>query len=581
MGLLSELKRRNVFRMAALYVVAAWLIAQVAEVVLSLAALPDWTGQVVLVVLALGFPIALAFSWFYELTPAGLSLEKDIRPGESMTGITGRRMDIIVIALLSAAVILFAWHTWWSKTDRTIRPDEAIASIAVLPLHNLSKDPAQVYFVEGMQEALITRLSRITDLRVISRTSTLRYESTDKPIPEIARELNVDALVEGSVFRDEGRIRITAKLIRGAQDEHVWANSYDRELNQVLALISEISLAIADEIEVTVKQREAEDRLRRSPVDFNVHELVLRGDHYFNRLKFDQSLLHYQQAINLDASYAPGHAGIAGAHLAQGFFGRAPVSEAVPKARAAALKAISLDRNSAGGYATLGNIQLYYDRDWGLARSSLLRALELDPNNVGIRHAYADYLIVMGDIEESLSQMEIGHLYDPLSPVARVALNGHRVFAREYDKVIEEAENSAVDDADQAAQLALYREALWFKGRYEEAFEAYKMTWGQDEMLLRAMNQGYSDSGYPGAIRALADSLLDRDPEFKDQVALAQLYARAGEPRLALDSLERAYRLGQPQILHIKAHPAFDGLHSNPAFQNLLDRIGFPKGAPR
>ena len=323
MGLLSELKRRNVFRMAVLYVVAAWLIAQVAEVVLTLAALPDWAGQVALMVLALGFPIALVFSWFYELTPEGLSLEKDISPGESITHITGRRMDFIVIALLTAAIILFAWHTWWSpaQVDEIIDSNQAIESIAVLPLQNLSKDPAQEYFVEGMQDALITRLSRITELRVISRTSTLRYEATDKSIPEIAQELNVDALIEGSVLREDGRVRITAKLIHGAEDKHVWANSYDRDLNQVLSLISEISLAIADEIEVTVKQREAEVRMHRRPVDFDVHELVLQGDHAFNRFRFDQSLRYYQRAVDLDADYAPAHAGVAGAYMATAFFG--------------------------------------------------------------------------------------------------------------------------------------------------------------------------------------------------------------------------------------------------------------------
>ena len=292
--------------MATLYVVAAWLIMQVAEVVVTLAALPDWYGRVVLAVLATGFPIALVFSWFYELTPEGISLEKDISPGDSITHVTGRRIDFVVISLLSAAVILFAWHTWWwpAQSDKPIAPNEAIASIAVLPLQNLSNDPAQKYFVEGMQDALITRLSRMTELRVISRTSTSRYEATDKSMPEIARELNVDALIEGSVLRDEGRVRITAKLVRGAEDENVWANSYDRDLNQVLALISEISMAIADEIEVTVKQREAEGRTQRSAVDFEVHELVLQGDHYFNRFMFDQSLRHYQQAVEMDEEYA-------------------------------------------------------------------------------------------------------------------------------------------------------------------------------------------------------------------------------------------------------------------------------------
>ena len=306
MGLVSELRRRNVFRMVVLYAVAAWLIMQVAEVIVTLAALPEWYGQVVLILLAIGLPIALVFSWFYELTPEGISLEKDVDPDDSITHVTGRRLDFIAISLLSAAVILFAWHTWWPST-LTVGPiaaDDAIESIAVLPLQNLSNDPAQEYFVEGMQDALITRLSRMTDLRVISKTSTLRYEETEKSIPEIARELNVDALIEGSVLRDANQVRITAKLIRGAEDEHLWANSYDRDLEHVLSLINEISVAIANEIEVTVKQQDVEEWAQSASANLKVHELVLQGNHYFDRFKFNQSLRHYQQAVDLDAEFA-------------------------------------------------------------------------------------------------------------------------------------------------------------------------------------------------------------------------------------------------------------------------------------
>jgi TolB-like protein len=567
--------------MAVLYVVAAWLIMQVAEVIVTLAGLPSWVGQIVLALLAIGFPIALLFSWFYELTPEGLSLEKEIDPGDSITHVTGRRIDVIVISLLSAAVILFAWHTWWSpaQVGRTAASGGTIESIAVLPLDNLSNDPAQEYFVEGMQDALITRLSRITDLRVISRTSTLRYGSTDKSIPEIARELGVDALIEGAVLRDEDRIRITAKLIRGVEDQPVWANSYDRNLSQVLALISEISLAIADEIEVAVKHRHTDEKTQTGAFDFEVHELVLQGDFFFNRFRFDQSIAYYQQAIAKDADYAPAYAGLAGSHLLQGYFGLAPSSESVPKAREAALRAISLDSNSAGGYGTLGGIQLYYDWDWDLAEKNLLQALALAPNDARTRHAYADYLLVIGDLEESLNQVEIGYLYDPLSPMASLVLDGHRIYAQRYDEVIEKGRKALAEDQNPETRLVMYQEALWLSGMKEEAIATYKKTWGRDEELLRALNTGYSESGYTGAIRSLADALAGREA-FREYVTIAGLYARAGEPALAMEWLEKAYQHRQPRILHIKASPIFHELHSSAAFQDLVRRIGFPEASP-
>ena len=583
MGLVSELRRRNVLRMAALYAVAAWLIMQVAEVVVSLAELPGWSGQVVLVLLAIGFPIALVLSWFYELTTEGISLERDVHPGDSITQVTGRRIDVIVISLLSAAVILFAWHAWWQSapTDKSIAPDEAIESIAVLPLQNLSNDPAQEYFVEGMQDALITRLSRMTGLRVISKTSTFRYETTDKSIPEIARELNVDALIEGSVLRDANRVRITAKLIRGTEDEHLWANSYDRDLENIFALINEISMAIADEIEVTVKQQDTEEWAQSSYANMKVHELVLQGNHYLDRFKLDQSLRYYQQAIDLDSEFAPAHAGVAASYLLMGFSDSNASSELIPMAREAALRAISLDRNLAAAYSALGFIQLYFDWDWEAAKTSLARGLELRPNDARVRHAYADYLMVMGDLKASVNQVEIGHLYDPFSPMASTVLGFHRVLARQYDEVIEEARKAIAEEPDLAVSIPYYPEALWLKGMHEEALAIYKRTWGRNEDLLRAMNKGFSESGYTGAVHSLANALAGRDPEFGDYVTLASLYARAGEQELALESLENAYQHRQPQILHIRAMPVFDELSTTPAFRDLLHRIGFPEASPR
>jgi adenylate cyclase len=579
MGLVSELRRRNVLRMAALYAVAAWLIMQVAEVVLTLAAFPYWSGQFVLVLLAIGFPIALFFSWFYELTPEGISLEKDVHRNDSITQVTGRRIDFIAISLLSAAVILFAWHTWWP--DESFASNETIDSIAVLPLQNLSNDPAQKYFVEGMQDALITRLSRMTELRVISKTSTLRYETTEKSTPEIARELNVDALVEGSVLRDANRVRITAKLILGTEDEYLWANSYDRDLDHVLNLIDEISVAIADEIEVTVKQQEVEEWALGASTNLEVHELVLQGNHFFDRFMFDQSLSYYQQAVDLDAGFAPAHAGVAASYLLKGFIDWNESSDLIPKAREAALKAISLDGNSAGGYAALGFIQLYFDWDWEGAKTSLSRALELRPNDSRARHAYADYLMVMGDLKESLNQVEIGRLYDPFSPMAGMVVGFHRILARQYDEVIEEVRKAIAEEPDLVVDLPYYPEALWLKGMHEEALEIYKRTWGRDEELLLAMNRGFSESGYTGAMHSLANALAQRNPEFEDFVTLAKLYARAGEPGPALESLEKAYQHRQPQILHVKAMAEFDGLRSNSEFQDLLNRIGFPEVSAR
>lgn len=456
-------------------------------------------------------------------------------------------------------------------------PDMAVESVAVLPLKNLSNDPDQQYFVEGMQDALIARLSRITDLRVISRTSTVRYGATDKSIPDIARELNVDALVEGSVLRDGNRVRITAQLVLGRADQHLWAESYDRDLDQVLLLINEISMAIADEIEMAVKPEGQDIRSQIETIDAEVLGFALKGRHSFEKFRFDESLRHYQQAVKLDPEFAYAHAGVAGSYFAMKFSDRAPDPHLIPKAREAALRALALDGNSAEAYSVLGSIQLYFDWDWDSAQRNLRRAMELRPNSGPNRHAYADYLMVMGDLEGSLNQVEIALLYDPHSPMARGVVEFHRLLVRQYDTVIDNCREALAEWPDSWFIYARYRDALWFRGQQQESLAVYKKTWGKDEQLLRAMEKGHTESGYAGAVFSLAEALAERVPGFNDYVTLAAQYSRAGDSNLAMTWLEQAYEHRQPQILHIKARPVFDELHSDPAFQDLLRRIGFPE----
>ncbi len=458
-------------------------------------------------------------------------------------------------------------------------PGEPIRSVAVMPLKNLSDDPEQQYFVEGMQDALITRLTRTTELRVISKTSTMRYVAGEKAVPDIARELNVDALIEGSVLRDEDRVRITAQLIHGQEDEQLWAGSYDRDLDDVLLLINEISSAIANEIEVAVKPQLPRESAAIRSVDIAVHEQILKARHYFDRFRFEESLRHYQRAVEMDRTFATAHAGVAASYSLMEIFNPDPASDRIPRARQAALQARALDEESADGFAVLGFIQLYFDWDWESAGSNLRRALELNPNYGPTRHAYADYLMIMGDLEESLKQVEIGLLYDPFSPMANSVVQYHRLFVHRYDEVIEVGRAAIAEDPNAAISLPSFREALWLVGLHDEAFELFRQFWGRDDELRQAIDSGYSQAGHTGAMLALADTLSGRVPEYKGYIALAQLYARAGEPESALAWLEQAYEYRQPQLLHVKAMPVFADLQSDPRFQDLLRRIGFPQSA--
>ena len=309
MKLLSELKRRNVLRMAALYVVAAWLIIQVAEVLMDLANLPDWIGPAVLGLIAVGFPIALIFSWFYELTPEGLSLEKDVAPGESITHIAGRRVDFIIMSLLGAAVILFAWHMWWPSAplDR---------SIAVLPFENMSGDPEQEYFSDGISEELLNLLAQLPGLRVAARTSSFQFKGQHDDIATIARKLNVSHVLEGSVRRSDNKIRITAQLVSADDGFHLWSSSYDRELDDIFAVQDEIAAAISDalKVELALGKGEAMQPTVIKAANTDAYDAYLRGRELV-RLRGGQNLQdgirYLERSLRLDNDFAPAHAQLA------------------------------------------------------------------------------------------------------------------------------------------------------------------------------------------------------------------------------------------------------------------------------
>ena len=309
MSLLSELKRRNVLRMAALYVVAAWLAMQVAGVVIDLAKLPDWTGQLVLVLLAIGFPIALIISWFYELTPEGILLETEVEPGKSITHITGRRMDFIVIALLSAALLMFAYDKWWP-------PWPVDQSIAVLAFENMSGDPGQDYLCDGISEELLNTLAKIEELHVVSRTSAFSFKGKNVSIPEIAEQLKVAYVLEGSMRKDDDRLRVTAQLIDTRSDSHVWSETFEQDFDSVFAIQDEIAAAVSDALRVKLllETGEAVPPTVARSADVAAYDAYLRGRELIRlrgRPNLEEAIRHLEQSIRLDANFAPAHAQLA------------------------------------------------------------------------------------------------------------------------------------------------------------------------------------------------------------------------------------------------------------------------------
>ncbi len=456
-----------------------------------------------------------------------------------------------------------------------------IRSLAVLPFDNLMRDPEQAYFVEGMHEALITDLAKIGALRVISRTSTMRYADTDKSLPEIADELDVDALIEGSVLRADGQVRITAQLIEGATDQHLWAQSYDRELENVLGLLSEVATAIASEIEVAMTPGQRQRLATTKAVDPEAYELYLKGRHFFNQGLIDgfrQALGYLERAVELDPDFADGWAMLSGSYMTHGFFSLQPPEQVIPEARRAAARALELDRDSAGAHATLGLIALYFDWDWPTAQRELERALEIDPTATMTYHGYADYLAVMGDCEGSVQQTLEGRRHDPMGVWANMFVVGHLVACHRYEEAIEEG-RGALDAGVGGNIIRLYMgHALWFLGRHEEAIEEWRIGRGAESPSVQALEGGYAEGGPREAMLAVGDWLVAASANRPvDPFDVATYYAVADERDPAFEWLEKAYEQRVPLLLHLTFNPYFDPIRDDPRFEDLLRRIGIPE----
>lgn len=416
MKLFIELKRRNVLRMAALYVVAAWLIMQVAEVIITLAELPGWSGQLVLTVLAVGFPIALVFSWFYELTPEGISLEKEVDRAESITHVTGRRMDFVVIAMLCAALLLFAHDKWWIGP-----PPER--SIAVLPFENLSADPEQEYLSDGISEELLNSLAQVRELRVISRSSSFSFKGKDIPIPEIATQLNVAHVLEGSVRRDGDRVRITAQLIDASSDSHLWSKSYDRELDNVFAVQSEIAEAISDALELKLVRAPGSvaPPIVKKPANTEAHDAYLRGRYLMAHRTVEGAAREFEKAISLDPNYAPAHAALAVASIFMtrvDHGGDLTVTEAVARAASHVMRAMALDPNLASAHAAAGWVSFSRQGFNEQTLGHFERAIEINPNYSIVHSWMAMNYDWVGRYGESFAAQETALRTNPVSITA-------------------------------------------------------------------------------------------------------------------------------------------------------------------
>jgi TolB-like protein/Tfp pilus assembly protein PilF len=458
-----------------------------------------------------------------------------------------------------------------------------IESIAVLPLANLSGEPEQEYFADGVTEAIIARLAQVRALRVISRTSVARYKGVDRPLPEIASELGVDAIVEGAISRDAGRVRITARLIDARDDRHLWAQSYERDLIDVLALQSDVARAVADEIRVQLTPQE-DSRLRRARrVDPEAYEEYLRGRYHWNRRTEEdvrKAIACFGRAIALDPEHAPAYAGLADAYITLYAYNWVQPDEAIPRARKAAARALELDDANPQAHFSMGGVRFEADWDWVGALESYDRGIALDPNLADGHHWKGDILSALRRHDEAIEEARLAQRLDPLNLIVMSGVGLQYFYARRFDEAIAQQKRTLELDPRFTPALRSLGGAYEQRGMFEAAIETFQRANGlaKDELSAKALlAHAYALSGRTADARALIEELQAAGKtRYVSHYALAAIHTALGETGEALDRLDEAYALRDRGMTWLAVSPRLDPLRAEPRFRELIRRMRLP-----
>jgi TolB-like protein/DNA-binding winged helix-turn-helix (wHTH) protein/Tfp pilus assembly protein PilF len=486
-----------------------------------------------------------------------------------------------LLALLAIALIGVRMRLARNGSGANSQSDQ-IKSLVVLPFENLSGDKEQQYFTDGMTDELIAHLAKIRSLRVISRTSSMEYKDAHKPLSQIARDLKVDAVVEGTVLRSGDRVRITAELVQVATDRHLWAETYESQLGDVLGLQSRVASAIVNEIRVNLTPEEQKRLASSRSVSSESYENYLKGRYYWNKRSQEgltKAIDYFQLAIEKDPNYALAYAGLADCYsiIGSAIVGTVPSQEVAPKAKAAAMKALQLDDTLAEAQTSLATVRFNYDWDWAGAADGFRQSIELNPGYATAYQRYSLYLMAMGRTTESLAQMTRARELEPLSISMNFSLGWRLYMARKYDEAIEQLQNTLDMDPNFALPRMVLGQAYEQKNAYPKAVAELQKAIAishDSPQMVGALGHTYGASGNRSeAEKVLAHLMEQTKKEYVSPFYVALVYAGMNENDKAIDWLEKAYSDRSNAIVFSKVDPQLDPLRSHPRFQSLLQRL--------
>jgi len=589
MSLYHELKRRNVFRVGIAYLALSWLLTEVSGTLFPAFGIPDWGVRFVVIVFALGFVPAVIISWVYELTPEGIKREKDVVRDSSITHLTAKRLDVFTIGLIVVAFAFILTDRLWlsprlaqqiaapaevvTDTVQTPEPEPQYPpnSIAVLPFVNMSDDATNEYFSDGISEELLNLLTKIPELRVIARTSSFAYKGKDIQIAEIAHELNVGHILEGSVRKSGSQVRITAQLIRVSDSSHLWSQTYDRTLNDIFAIQDEIAAIVVAQLKVTLLG--AAPKLQET--DPAAYALFLQARHLGYQgtpEAWEQSVALYQQALVIDPDYVAAWDGLAMIYTIQGGFGLPTFGEGYRLAREAANNALEIDPDDALAHSHLGKIAMSFDYDFAASARHHERALALAPNNTDIIQDAATLIECLGRLDEAITLFEYQIARDPVNSRGHHYLGLAYLNAGRLEEAIASFSTALVLSPGAIWTQFLIGEALLLKGEPEAALAAVQQE-SQEAYRLIGLSMAYHALGQS----AESDSALAELIEKYEQDAannISYVLAFRGEADRAFEWLEKAVQFKDTGLPYIGSNILFANIHSDPRWLPFLESIG-------
>jgi TolB-like protein/Tfp pilus assembly protein PilF len=593
MNFFAELKRRNVYKVAVAYAVVGWVIAQIATQIFPFLEIPNWIVRLVIVLIAIGFPIALVIAWAFEATPEGI---KRTEVADAMPGVANRKKHawiyIVMIGVaVSIAIFFIGRYTGQNAggsarteaaTDSTIASAVSQKSIAVLPFDNLSEDKANAYFAEGVQDEILTRLAKVADLKVISRTSTQHFKSAPDNLPQIAKQLGVTNILEGSVQKANDQVRVNVQLINALTDAHLWAEIYDRRLTDIFAVESDIAKTIADTLQAKLTGLEKTAMSKKPTVNPEAYELYLKGRFFWNKrtaADLRKAIGYFNQAIEKDPNYALAYSGLADSYVILSVFGAASPQDSIPQARVAAKKALELDDTLAEAHASSGRILGPFDFEFERSISEFERAIQLNPN-YAMAHHWLSWgpLTALGQADRAIAEGKRAVELDPLSLINNADLGGNVYFnSRRYDEAIAQLRKTI--EIDPRFYIAHYYlgQAFQLKGQLSEAITEYQkaVDLDDDPEALAYLGQAYARAGQRDeAQNILARLTEEAKSRYVSGYSMALMFMGLGDKEQAIDALERAYQEGAGNDLFtIKVDPMLDDLRGQPRFEALAEKV--------